>query len=79
MRALVKHGGKGNAIFFGHILRCRSDDPLFQVTFSHTIFSSRTPPLLRPGRPRADWFIETFKDSCYYSYGPDSLILTTDN
>ena len=57
--------------FFGHILRCRSDDPLFQVTFSHTIFSSRTPPLLRPGRPRADWLIETFKDSCYYLYGPD--------
>ena len=49
--------------FFGHILRCQRDDPLYQVTFSHSIFSGRTPPLLRPGRPRADWLKETYQDA----------------
>lgn len=54
----------------GHILRCHHSDPLHQVTFSYDNVSSRTPPLLRPGRPRADWLCETYKDACQYLYGP---------
>ena len=56
--------------FLGHILRCHHSDPLHQVTFSYDSVSSRTPPLLRPGRPRADWLFETYKDACQYLYGP---------
>jgi hypothetical protein len=55
----------------GHILFCHRDDPLFQVTFSYNIFFARTSPLLRPGRPRADWLIESLKDACLNLFGPD--------
>ena len=57
--------------FLGHILFFHRDDPLFQVTFSYNIFFARTSPLLRPGRPRADWLIESLKDACLNLFGPD--------
>ena len=66
--------------FFGHILRCRSDDPLFKLPFLILFF--RLEPLLY--RDQADpeqigslkhlkILVTTYMDQT------DSLILTTDN
>ena len=45
---------------FGHILRSSPDDPLRQVLFEYNSFIPRN---RRPGRPRTDWLLQSFKDA----------------
>ena len=64
--------------FFGHILRWQRDDPLYQITFSHNIFSGRMPLKLRPGRQRADWLRATYKDSYHYLHQSQTVFDVSD-
>ena len=36
-------------------------------------------PLLRPGRPRANWLTETYKDACQYLYGENCAFNINDH
>ena len=47
---------------FGHILRSSPDDPLRQVVFEYNSFTPRI-EYRRPGRPRTDWLLQSFKDA----------------
>ena len=47
---------------FGHILRSSPDDPLRQVLFEYNSFTPRI-EYRRPGRPRTDWLLQSFKDA----------------
>ena len=47
---------------FGHILRSSPDDPLRQVLFEYNSFTPRI-EYRRPGRPRTDWLLHSFKDA----------------
>ena len=47
---------------FGHILRSSPDDPLRQVLFEYNSFIPRI-EYRRPGRPRTDWLLQSFKDA----------------
>ena len=48
------------------------------MTFSHNIFSGRTPLLLRPGRPRADWLRATYKDGYHYLHQSQTVFDVSD-
>lgn len=47
---------------FGHILRSSPDDPMRQVLFEYNSFLPRF-EYRRPGRPRTDWLLQSFKDA----------------
>ena len=54
---------KAKCRLLGHILRARPSDPLAQATLKTDGITPRTPSRKRPGRPRADWLTETYKDA----------------
>ena len=47
----------------GHLLRTSRDDPLYQVTFAADGLHPRETIFRRPGRPKQDWLIETYRDA----------------
>ena len=57
----------------GHILRASIADPLAQVTFKADGVTPRTPAQKRPGRPRLDWVVETYKDAYRMIRGADHI------
>ena len=56
---------------FGHILRAPRSDPLVQVTLNRDGVTPKNPAYRRPGRPRADWVVETYRDASILLFGPD--------
>ena len=54
-----------NHRLLGHILQARPSDPLAQVNLKTNGIPQSTPSRKRPGRPRADWLTETYKDALH--------------
>ena len=54
---------QGKFRLFGHVLRASPADPLVQVTFKTDGLTPRAPTRRRPGRPKADWTTEAYKDA----------------
>ena len=57
---------------FGHVLRCSRSDPLHQVTFAADGLLPRELGKKRPGRPKSDWLLESFKDAFKSIMGSDA-------
>lgn len=55
----------------GHMLRSSRADPLNQVTFAADGLRPRSIDKRRPGRPKLDWLVETYKDAFRHVYGSD--------
>ena len=64
---------KAKLKFFGHILRCSRADPLSQVTFAADGIRPRHVVYRRPGRPKLDWVIESYKDAFSFLNGQGVL------
>jgi hypothetical protein len=64
---------KAKLKFFGHILRCSRADPLSQVTFAADGIHPRHVVYRRPGRPKLDWVIESYKDAFSFLNGQGVL------
>ena len=58
---------------FGHILRASIADPLAQITVKADGVTPRAPAKKRPGRPRLDWIVETYKDAYGMIRGADHI------
>ena len=60
---------KAKPKFFRHILRCSRADPLSQVTFAADGIRPRHVVSRRPGRPKLDWVIESYRDAFRFLNG----------
>ena len=69
---------KAKCRLFGHTLRAPRSDPLVQVVLEFDGVTPKTPLFRRPGRPRADWVVETYKDSCSFLFGPHTVFDISD-
>ena len=55
-----------------------SSDPMVQVVLEFDGVTVKTPFFRRPGRLRADWVVETCKDSCSLLFGPHTVFAISD-
>ena len=68
---------KAKLKLFGHILRSSKADPLLQVTFASDALHPRLVYIRRPGRPKADWASESYKDAFLLINGQGALSIRT--
>ena len=74
-----RHGKKKTKCrLFGNILKAPRSDPLVQIVLEFDGVTSKIPLFRRPGRPRADWIIEIYKDSCFFLFGPHTVFDISD-
>ena len=51
---------------------CSRSDPLHQVTFAADGLLPKELGKKRPGRPKSDWILESYKDAFQSILGPDA-------
>ena len=69
---------KAKLKLFGHILRTSRADPLSQVTFNSDALRPRSVYTRRPGRPKADWVWESYKDAFLFLNGQGAIFNAND-
>ena len=69
---------KAKLKLFGHILRSSRADPLSQVTFASDPLHPRLVYTRRPGRPKADWVWESYKNAFMLIDGQGALFNPND-
>ena len=69
---------KAKLKLFGHILRSSRADPLSQVTFASDALHPRLVYTRRPGRPKADWVWESYKNAFMLINGQGALFNPND-
>ena len=69
---------KAKLKLFGHILRSSRADPLSQVTFASDPLHPRLVYTRRPGRPKADWVWESYKNAFMLINGQGALFNPND-